>query len=110
MLSTTAKIRTMIDVIYYFSQLELAQLIAALIFVPLACWFHGIHSTIACRWCALFFGYVIQIGLFLVLDDVGFDSNLLILLASIVAYFGITTTTSFWTQRKLIPIPVKENS
>lgn len=71
--------------------LEPLQIYSAAVFIPLVCWyfFHGL--SLWGRWCALCSGYGVQVGLFFLLDDVGLPTNLLILLASAVAYFWIAT-------------------
>jgi len=90
----------MLDFIYSPNFLEQMQWFSAAIFVPLVCWYHCFRSTILCRWIALLSGYSVQIGFFLLLDDVGFSQSVLVLLSSLAGYFWITTTSSSWPRAK----------
>jgi len=82
----------MIEFSELHSYLEPLQIYAALMFIPLVCWYFAYGLSLLGRWCALFSGYCVQIGLFLLLDDVGLQTSLLILIASVAAYFWIATT------------------
>lgn len=81
-------------------QLEALQWFAAIAFVPLVCWQYCLRQSVFCRWCALTSGYTIQVGFFLLLDDVGFKTEFLLLISSIAAYFWITTTVAMWPGRR----------
>jgi len=81
--------------------LEPIQWIAAIAFIPLVCWQYCMNSSTFCRWCALISGYAVQVGFFLLLDDVGFRTNLLILISSVAGYFWITTTIAVWPSKKI---------
>jgi hypothetical protein len=82
----------MIEVSVLQAYLDPVQIYAALMFIPLVCWYFAHGLSLLGRWCALCSGYSVQIGFFLLLDDVGLQTNLLILLASVAAYFWIATT------------------
>jgi hypothetical protein len=91
----------MLDVSYLINYLGPLQWFAAIVFVPLVCWQFCATQSALCRWSALLSAYGVQIGFFLLLDDVGFHTNLLILISSIAAYFWITTTVALWPQNRL---------
>ncbi|TCS41589.1 hypothetical protein [Reinekea marinisedimentorum] len=100
----------MIDVYAVLSNLELAQVGAALLLIPLICWLNTHRSSFLCRWVVLLSGYVIQIGFYLILDDVGFRSNLLVLFATLAGCMWIYSTALLWPAKALIPVPAnKEN-
>ncbi len=82
------------------SHLDSIQWFAAIAFVPLVCWHQGLRLSQIFRMLALVSGYAVQIGFFLLLDDVGFQFNVLILIASIAAYFWITSIASAWSEAK----------
>lgn len=86
----------MFEISHLLNHLGAIQWVTAVVFVPIVCWQFCATQTLLCRWCALASGYAVQIGFFLLLDDVGIESNLLILIASIAAYFWITTTVALW--------------
>jgi hypothetical protein len=90
----------MLDVSLLINYLGPLQWFAAIVFVPLVCWqFCATQSTL-CRWSALLSAYGVQIGFFLLLDDVGFHTSALILISSIAAYFWVTTTVALWPQNR----------
>lgn len=86
----------MIDLSPLIPHLSALQWAAAVLFVPLVTWQFCLRQTIVCRWCALLSGYGVQVGFFLMMDDVGFSTEFLLLVASIAAYFWITTTVAIW--------------
>ncbi len=94
------KLRPMLDVSHILNYLGPMQWIVAILFVPLVCWQFCSKHSLLCRWTALISGYSVQIGFFLLLDDVGFQTNLLILIASVAAYFWISTTVGLWPKAR----------
>ncbi|MEJ2044811.1 MAG: hypothetical protein P8X74_18430 [Reinekea sp.] len=76
------------------SIVALMQWIAAIALVPLACWQLCRNHSSLCRWISLLSGYGVQVGFYLLLDDVGFEPDRLILLASAAAYFWVITSLS----------------
>jgi hypothetical protein len=82
----------MMELAVIIPYLEPLQICAAVVFIPLVCWYFAHGLSLLGLWCAVFSGYFMQIGLFILLDDVGLPSNLLILIASVAAYFWIATT------------------
>jgi len=82
----------MIELAVIHDYLEPLQIYAAIMFIPAVCWYFAQGLSLLGRWCALVSGYCVQIGFFLLLDDVGLQTSLLILLASVAAYFWIATT------------------
>jgi len=82
----------MIEPDVLLTYLEPLQICAAVVFMPLVCWYfaHGL-SLLGC-WCALVSGYGVQIGFIVLLDDVGLQTSVLVLIASVAAYFWIATT------------------
>ncbi|MDB2449040.1 hypothetical protein N9W78_01990 [bacterium] len=77
-----------------------AQWIAALLFVPLVCFFEGARSTVVCRWSALLSGYVVQYGLIACLIGSGFSRPTIILFGAIAAYAWIRLLTGWLSKRK----------
>lgn len=76
------------------------QWFAAILFVPLVCWQYCLRESVFCRWCAMLSGYIVQVGFFLLLDDVGFRTEFLLLISSVAAYFWISTIVAFWPARR----------
>jgi hypothetical protein len=100
----------MLDISHIIQYLGPLQWVAAVLFVPLVCWQFCANQTAICRWSAFFTGYGVQIGFFLLLDDVGFHTNLLVLISSVAAYFWITTTVALWPAKRSSSKPQKINS
>ena len=86
----------MLEITHILPYLGPLQWVVALVFVPLVCWQFCSEQSVLCRWSALISGYAVQIGFFLLLDDVGFQTNLLVLISSLAAYFWISTTVGVW--------------
>lgn len=95
----------MLELSSLLNYLDSAQWLAAVVFVPLVCWQFCATQSALCRWSALISGYAMQIGFFLLLDDAGFQANLLILIASVAAYFWITTTVALWPEPRKAKTP-----
>jgi hypothetical protein len=89
----------MIDISAVMTNLEVAQLCAAFLLIPLTCWLNTHRSSLLCRWCVLLSGYFVQIGFFLILDDVGFRSSLLVLFSTLAGCMWIYSTALFWPAR-----------
>ncbi|EAR08108.1 hypothetical protein [Reinekea blandensis] len=99
----------MIDLSSFIPHLASLQWLAAVLFVPLVTWQYCLRQTFFCRWCSLLSGYAIQIGFFLIMDDVGFRTEFLLLVSSIAAYFWITTTVAMWPVKRsqsTVPTPM----
>ncbi len=96
------KIMHMLELTHILLYLEPIQWFVPIAFVPLVCWQFCSEQSRLCRWTALISGYAVQIGFFLLLDDVGFQTSLLILIASIAAYFWISTTVGLWPAKKSV--------
>ena len=90
----------MIEISYLTSQIDSFQWFVAIAFVPLVCWHQGLVLSSFFRMFSLASGYGVQIGFFLLLDDVGFQISTLIFIASLAAYFWITSTASAWPKAK----------
>lgn len=91
----------MLDVSQIAQYLVPLQWLAAIVFVPLVSWQFCSRKSISCRWVSMLSAYAVQIGFFLLLDDVGFQVSLLILISSVAAYFWITTTVALWPAPKI---------
>lgn len=90
----------MIEAASIIPHLSSLQWVAAVLFVPLVTWQYCLRQTFFCRWCALLSGYGVQVGFFLMMDDVGFSTEFLLLVASVAAYFWISTTVAMWPARR----------
>lgn len=90
----------------FISYLGPMQWFAAIVLVPLVVWQTCQQQGIVCRSCAVLSGYGVQIGFFLLLDDVGFSQALLTLLSSVAAYFWITTVVAAWPESKKAHVSV----
>jgi hypothetical protein len=100
----------MLDVSLLINYLGPIQWFAAVVFVPLVCWQFCATQSAFCRWSALLSAYGVQIGFFLLLDDVGFSTNALILISSVAAYFWITTTVALWPAQRSIKLAARDVS
>lgn len=75
-----------------------AQWFAALLFVPLVCFYEASRSTLVCRWSALLSGYLVQYGLIACLIGSGFSQQAIILIGSVAAYAWIRLLTGWWRR------------
>lgn len=85
----------MIESISLVSFFQACQWGVAFLFVPLVCWYEWSRSSVFCRWCALLSGYVVQLGLIVLLIDSGFEMPTVILFGSISAYAWIKLMTGW---------------
>lgn len=90
--------RAMTEPSTFQSLLLSAQWFAALLFVPLVCFFEAARSTLVCRWSALLSGYLVQYGLIACLIGSGFSQQAIILIGSVAAYAWIRLLTG-WLKR-----------
>ncbi|WP_157954337.1 hypothetical protein [Saccharospirillum mangrovi] len=91
----------MIDTTQFHSLLLNLQWFAALLFVPLACFFETARSTTVCRWSAMLSGYFVQYGLIFCLIGSGFSQQVIILFGAVAAYAWIRLLTG-WLKRRQV--------